>query len=1274
MNRIYLLLLVFTFLSINGIFAQQVVTHQFSLEWSEASPLKFKDSGELSSDPRLPVYTFRIPVSGKSTVEPQLLVASSEIFDLSAYQPALLLPQNYIIGAVSENNRGKWYVRVWLMPIVAHGATQAEKIISGEIILNIQTSIAQRSGPGFKTNSVLASGTIHKIKVDKSGIYKLDYNFIKDNLNIDPATLAPEQIAVFGNGDGRMPQWSATTRIDDLEETKTRGIGMEDGRIDQGDYFLWYAQGPDQWKFSTTEKIYHMDKNPYDDFNNYYIIINGPTRQSMATRPNETNGDYESVSSLVYQRLEDQKVNLLGRYRTPGSGQEWYGDELAAIDHVDYTNRFNFQDMVAADSVYYKARFAVRSGSTTRFYVNIGNREFNRIIGSVDLGEFESSFANDGILQGSFVSSDGINNISIDYPDANGINSRAWIDYIELNVWKNNNYRAGTPLFIRDPRSLYAGVPTYMISNLPAGSEIWDITNPLAPVVQQYNSGTLTSFTSDNAAGNIPNEFIAFNPNSDLLIPKYTGVVNNQNLHSTSRADLVIIYYDAFETAALKLADHRRTHSGLEVKTIPVSQLFEEFSGGSKDPTAIRDFARMLYTRDPQFQYLLLFGDATYDYLHRTAELPDHNFVPAFETEESLDPIYSFPSDDYFALLDEDEGADLAGAIDIAIGRLPVSTADEAMNLVDKIIYYDTNPATLNDWRQRVVIVADDEDGNLHVNQADGLATKVSLEHPELNTYKIYLDAYPQESTPGGDRYPDVNDELDLHMKKGALTVTYVGHGGQNGWSQERVLGINQAQSYENINNMPLFITATCSFAGYDEPGFTTAGEHLLTNPKGGAIALMTTVRAVYSGSNERLTNAVLEKIYDPDQPGEYPSISEVLRRAKNNGIDSIDRNARKFTLLGDPSMKLAFPKYNVGVTSINGNPVGGSILDTLSALEKATLSGVIMDANDEVMSNFNGRISLTVFDKMQHRKTLANDERSAVRSFNVQNKQLFKGSATVENGEWTIEFVLPKDIDYSYGLGKMSFYAHDNETDAAGYFTSFMIGGVSPEGLTDDQPPVIELFMNDANFISGGITNPDPDIYVRLMDDNGINVSGTGVGHDIEATLDGDDKNSFILNDFYQAVLDNYRSGEVRYPLSNLSPGLHTLKVTAWDLANNPGEAYIEFLVVDHEDAILQNVFNYPNPFSNSTTFQFEHNRPGVEMDLQLHIYSLDGRLVKIIERESFISDGFRVADLEWDGFDDGGNQAGPGIYVYKISIAYHLNGQTDIVESKAEKLVIIR
>ncbi|MBP7238856.1 MAG: type IX secretion system sortase PorU [Saprospiraceae bacterium] len=1277
MKKLFTLLLSLSVLLPFKIGAQEVLHFDFHLNWSTGDILEFDHAGEFADNPLLPIYSVRFPIAGPAQLSALVQVVSSETVMISDLSLTADIPKSYTIGTSVEQDRGKYFGRVWILPLISTGEHTATRIIGGSLAVRVTSSGAgytNRSGPSFKENSVLAEGIIHRVSVNTSGVYKLDYNFIKDKLKIDPSTFSPDRIGVFGNGDGRVPQWNSAPRVDDLEQCATLGSGLEDGQFNPGDYLLWYAQGPDQWTYDPESRLYNMELNNYDALNHYYIIIQGPTRNVVSSRADEANGDFVSASSLEYQRLEEEKVNLLGRYRPPGSGQEWYGDEMAVVDELDYTDKFDLTDLIPEDTLSYKVRFAARAANATRFYIKFDQHQASKEVGGVNLGDYESSFANDAFIQGVIIPEEPIQQILVRYPAADGANSRAWIDYIQLNFQKKNQYRQGTPLYIRDPRSIQGGTPIYTLDGVTQGCKIWDITNPFSPINQQFTSGNQITFSIHNT-GFVPNEFICFDPAHDVLVPSYEGTVINQNIHNINQADLVIIYYEAFEEAALALADHRRNHDQMEVVAVPARQVFEEFGGGSIDPSAIRDFARMIYQRDPAFRYLLLIGDATYDYLGHTEDLPYQNFIPAFETQESLDPIRSFPSDDYYALLDDEEGDNLIGAIDIAVGRLPVSTAEEAKAVVEKIIYYDSNPATLNDWRSRVVMVADDQDSNTHLNQADGLAVLDNVRHPVHNSQKIYLDAFPQESTPGGDRYPGVNETIDLNMKKGALTVTYMGHGGQNGWSQERVLGINQAQSYDNINNMPLFITATCSFASYDEPGFTSAGEHLLLNQKGGAVALMTTVRAVYSGSNERLTKAVLKFLYEPDGPGIYPSFAEVLRRAKNeNAIDTLDNNARKFTLLGDPSQRLAIPVFGIEVTEFEGKLVGNGIVDTISALEKASVSGIITDHNGAIISDFNGEIFLTLYDKVQTRKTLANDEDSSERSFNTQVKQLFKGTATVHEGNWSIEFVLPKDIDFTYGPGKIGLYAQNGVTDAEGYFTDFIIGGVSTEGLADDNPPVIKLFMNDENFIFGGITDANPDIYIQLSDDNGINVSGTSVGHDIEAVLDNDDKNSFILNDFYQASLDNYTKGEVRFPLTNLAPGLHTLRVTAWDVANNPGEAYLEFRVLGTADPVIEDLGNYPNPFSESTLFHFEHNRPGVPMDLQLQIYQISGQLVKTIKRENYVSDGYRVADLDWDGTNDRGVEVGQGLYVYRVRAVFDHNGNKEMIESDAEKLVILR
>lgn len=1264
----------FTLLSIvfisHSIIAQSVIKHQADFKWDEHDPFRLSGAGELEANPFFPIYTFRQKIQNGGKIDVQLQAGGETSVNLPSSASANGLTNEFVAGAVIEQERNELWLRLWVVPFRNAGRNNLARLESANILISItpDPSTTFRNGPDYKSTSALAQGIIHKISVAKEGVFRIDYNFIKNQLQTDPATLDPQKIAVLGNGGGRIPQANALARVDDLEPVAIHQFGLEDGAFQPGDYILFYAEGPDKWRFDNLSKSYHMERNIYARENYYYINLNSDQTAFMQSRADQGSGAYISNTSFVSQRIEDEKVNLLGRFRPPGSGQDWYGDEMSAVNQLDFTNRFLLQDIVLSDTMAFRARFAVRTATNSRVYLRLGTREFEKIGGDTKLENYEANFAREAVISGSYIPNDQINQILVRYPGASGANSRAWIDYVQLNFWRNNIYHTGSPLLLRDPRTRYLGGPTFSVQNLPAGALIWDISYPQNPVAQQFNFATESKFTPPLDLVGTHIEFICFNPQTDVETPVYVGRVQNQNLHGINLANLLIIYYDAFEEAALKLANHRRQHSGMDVVAVPVSQVFEEFGGGAKDPSAIRDFVRMVYSRDPDFRYLLLIGDGTYDYLNHDPELPYHNYVPVFETEESLDPIRSFPSDDFFALLDDHEGGNLKGALDIAVGRLPSGTIDEANNVVNKIIAYDTNPATLHDWRNRTVLLADDEDNNTHLNQTEALAQMANALHPEYSQEKLYLDAFPQESTPGGDRYPLVSALLDQNIEKGALTITYIGHGGPNGWTQERVLGINQSLSYTNLNNLPLFITATCSFAGYDEPGFISAGEHLLSNPKGGAIGLMTTVRAVYSGSNARLTESVLERVYKADSPGIYPTIGEVLRRGKNsNSQDTLDNNARKFTVLGDPSMNLAIPKYPIVITHISDVEVGNGDVDTLSALETTTIKGVVRDYQDNLLSSFNGNITITVFDKEIRRKTLGNDAGSPVREYVSQNRQLFRGTASVINGEWSITFTLPKDIDFAFGKGKISMYAENGVIDAQGVSKDLVIGGVYEEGLGDDTPPIVKAFMNDNKFISGGITSADPFIYLELADDQGINVSGAGIGHDITAVLDGDNRNTYILNDFYKATLNDHRSGTVRFPLKGLSPGRHTLNVTAWDLANNYATDEIEFFVVNESGPMLENVFSFPNPAEDLVTIQFEHNRPGSDMDIRLDVFDAQGKLIATQTENNVQATGFRDISMLWDATD-----VLSGLYFYRLRVTFKQQNQSEVVDSKFGKLTI--
>ncbi|NNE25894.1 MAG: type IX secretion system sortase PorU, partial [Saprospiraceae bacterium] len=770
--------------------------------------------------------------------------------------------------------------------------------------------------------------------------------------------------------------------------------------------------------------------------------------------------------------------------------------------------------------------------------------------------------------------------------------------------------------------------------------------------------------------------FIAFDESQNHPQPAFEGLIGNQNLHAIDRADFLIIYYSAFEEAAEKLADHRRTNDNMIVVTADIDQIYNEFGGGKKEPTALRDFVRMLYTRDSNFQYLLLMGDASYDFRGIDQNIPYENFVPTFETLESLDPIEGFPSDDFFALLSPNEGEEsLNGALDIGVGRIPCKTASEAEAVVNKIIHYDTSPACFGEWRQSIGFAADDQDipvDKVHVIQSDGIAKIVDANHPEFNQQKIFFDAFSQESTPGGQRYPDANAAINDNINKGMLSLGYLGHGGPKGWAQERVLQINDVLSWNSYNNLPILITATCSFTGFDEPTFVSAGEHALLNPNGGVIALFTTVRAVYSSSNRRLTEEVFKKIFSRND-GRRLRLGDIVKESQNaNSADTTRSNSRKFMLIGDPSLTIAMPEHKVVVDAFNEIAVDPDRLDTLGALDRAIIEGRIISAIDSSdLSNFDGEIFLTVYDKEAERRTLDNDGVGSTYAFDIRNSILYKGSASVTNGAFKIEFILPKDINFDYGKAKLSFYATDNATtDAGGYYDNFIVGGISDNLVNDNTGPDIQIFMDDRSFIFGDRTSRNPVMIVDLEDENGINLSSTSIGHDITAYLDDRSASPLILNEFFTPTIDQLGAGTVEYQFQNLELGIHNVYVKAWDILNNSNEVMTEFFVSEDDEGFVKNLINYPNPFNNLTTFAFEHDLNSSNIDVAISIYALNGVLVKTINEQKFSSGG-KIDDIIWDGRDENRNLLPNGIYIYKIKLTTSEFNQQR--ESDFQKLVIL-
>jgi hypothetical protein len=895
-------------------------------------------------------------------------------------------------------------------------------------------------------------------------------------------------------------------------------------------------------------------------------------------------------------------------------------------------------------------------------------------LAGTELGSYTATYAFENSATFNFLpSSDNLTlTLTYDRPDSN---SEGWLNRITLNGRCRLDMGSSDQLAFRDSRSVGAGNLTRFDLEGGAGSVIWEITDPSLPV--QYIptlSGTRAHFTLPTEA---LREFIAFRPGGSFPVPVYKGEglgpVENQDLHGLEQRDMVILTPERFLKQATDLAAFRESSDGLSVEVVLQQQVFNEYSSGTPDVTAIRNFMKMFYDRAGGSQaycrYLLLFGDGSYDNRSHPDSKDNPNLILTYQSDNSLAPTLSYVSDDFFGLLDTDESM-YSGLLDLGIGRLPVSTIEEAENMVEKILSYGSLESQGN-WRNQLCFIGDDEDSNIHMRQADELANYVRSLYPAFNLNKIYLDAYPQEKAATGFRYPDVVSAINNQVNRGALIVNYTGHGGPAGLAHERVVTTNDILSWSNQEMLPLFMTATCEFSRYDEydqsldQETTSAGEEVMLNTNGGGIGLFTTTRLVYSGPNHVLNEKFYEVVFEKDENQQYYRLGDIIAYSKNNTGAGI--NKRNFTLMGDPSMRLAYPEHRVVTDSINGSDIL-LLEDTLSAFDWITVAGHIETRDGTVMEDFNGVVYPTVFDKESNVETLGNDNDNTW-VFRTRNNILYSGKATVEQGRFDFGFFVPKDINYSFGKGKISYYGNNAVADAHGSCEEFTVGGIGSENAIDQEPPELELFMNDTFFVSGGITDPSPSLLVRARDNYGINTTGNGIGHDLAAILDGNRVGSVILNEFFQAGTDSFNSGTIRYPYYGLDEGTHRISVKIWDIHNNSTEAEIEFLVVTSEEMLLKELFNYPNPFSQETWFNIEHNRPDKELKLVVTIYNLSGEMVRILERQVY-SSGYRLEPLQWDGTTSGGAKLGGGIYIYRATLSTE-EGET---AAATGKLVLLR
>ncbi len=1241
-----------------SLYAQEFFSNEIVINWQKdsknsVSSEAFEFAIESESNPKLPAYHYTMSLDNDEIIEISLSDISvsayetkiNEQFKFSDIEDEF----NYSIRYLYDRGNKTADIRIETYRKKNNKIEQLEAFSINSSIKRIKgTSSTKRT---YADNSVLASGDWYKIKITKSGIYRVSGSDLL-SMGFSLSALDINSIRLYGNGGGMLPEANSAFRYDDIVENSIQiHDANSNGIFESSDYFIFYGKGPNTWKFSEVSKYFFHQKNIYDSYAYYFITI----KSGLGKRIENDSNTYSVANTFVnkftdYAFLEKDSLNLIK------TGREWYGEHYSIENsHKFY---FTFPNIVNNEAVFIKTNTIARSTLNSTMYFNINGLE--RTISYTPTGtNYLGYYATSVVDTFSFLTSNSKISINSVYSKPS-TSSQAWMNYIAINV-RRHLTMSGTQMRFCDPKSVSIGnTVEYTLENAKQNTQIWEISNHISPQIMANNlSSTTMTFV---ASADSLRSFIAHN--GGYLSPIKVGNLNNQNLHSLSNIDYIILYDKKFESQAEKLANYHRTNSNLTVYKSVLSPVYNEFGSGAKDNAAIRDFIKMLYDKAggdvaKMPKYLLLFGDASYDYKNR---IPNNtNLIPTYESRNSLLPTGSFCTDDFFGLLDDGEGAYANGDLDIGIGRFPVSTVAMANDVINKILSYHStgvtgngtscsngfnSPKNMADWRNKVCFIGDDEDLGVHTAQADYLANYTITNYPVYNVDKIFFDAYTQVITPGGQRYPDVKRAINQAVEKGNLVLNYTGHGGEEGWSHESVLEVNDIQSWSNLANLPLFITATCEFSRYDDPERISAGEYVLLNPEGGGIGLLTTSRVSWSSSNFSLNKVIIRELFKKEN-GKYPRLGDIVRKSKV-GSGSIYQN-KNFVLLGDPAMNLTYPKDEIITTSISDSKTGIEI-DTIKALQQITINGEVHKAGS-VNPLFNGEVDITIFDKSKTYSTLGNDPGSPIYNFELQKSIIYKGKVKASNGAFNFDFVVPRDIAYNFGNGKISYYATNDTIDANGYSDSLIIGGSYELAEDDFDGPIIDLYINNTSFINNGITDENPSLLAFVFDEHGINTIGNGIGHDLTAILDSKSTNPIILNEYYKAELGDFKKGIISYPFYKLEEGPHSLDIKVWDVYNNSAKASIDFIVASSSEMAMDNLFNAPNPFTDNTSIVFEHNRGCDILDVEVFIYNNTGQLVhKIIT--SVNSSGYRVGpgEIVWDGTSNNGSTLTQGIYIYTV------------------------
>ena len=1073
----------------------------------------------------------------------------------------------------------------------------------------------------YAERSVLADGHWVKIRVSESGVCRMSFSELRS------AGLEPSQVRVFGYGGAQKEQDFSKPNIDDLPQVPVY-VGE--------DYILFYVQGPISWTYNGSR--FAHTRNTYSDFG-YYLLSDDAGDMLLFPEAAAVSGSPTDVTYYSYYQVQDiDSVNLIDRTGVSGGGRTFYGEQFAA----GQTRTFTFSTPYAnGDNSSVYIDMAANAATTSTVKAKLNNTSSKSIYISSIPDHYTFGVA--GTISMNGASEEQNQRVTMQFVNSNA-SALAWLNYIEITT-PSELVMTGSYMGIRSLVNRNTTNPVrFLLRNTTASTQIWDVTD-LAAIQRMPTTMVDDQLAWVGTQADGVHEYIAVNTDGTKFVQaEVVGEVKNQNLHALSNIDYIIICPEGYEDVSEDLAKAHEAKQAITYAIVTDQQVYNEFSSGTPDATAYRWLMKMLYDRakngiGQQPRWLLLMGHGTFDN-RKLLRNSGTSLLLTYQSKNSVNEIKAYATDDYFAYLDDNEGTiDTQGRMDIGVGRLPVESLDEARTTVDKLIQYIRNEQT-GKWKNQLVYLADDGENGTHTETAEKSAELVRIKNPDFIVHKIFLDAYPQEVNASGESYPLAKNRVLNLLKNGVLFFNYSGHGGYNAITNESILNLKDIAGMTN-KNQAFWLFATCNFAQCDA-GKRSAAETAVLNPKGGAIGILAATRTVYASQNTNLNRSVCDTLFGHSDVFHYDmTLGEAISIGKN--LLGSDENKLAYVLLGDPCMRLNYPTdYHVETLTE---------MDTLNALSVQHVEGRIIDEDLNTVSDFNGKVDITIYDKMQSIPTRDNDNVGGdprVIAYNDYPNTIFSGATDVKDGLFNYTFMVPKDIRYNFDNGRIMYYAVTEDSletaEAVGHFEQFIIGGTGSTVAIDTIGPEMEIYLNSPAFRNGDKTYATPRFFANLYDENGINTAGAGIGHDLMLIIDDDPKMIYSLNEYFTAANNSYQAGQVSYLMEELANGPHSLTFRAWDLLNNSTTKSLNFIVEAGLDPSIYNVTTYPNPVQQSGVVHLivNYDQPDELIETEIYLYNTAGQMVYSHKQDNPDAVSINLPSLGLN----------TGVYIYSVKI----------------------